>query len=100
MASSKEFLENLSGSDVEFENLDEESDVSSDDSEFLSPRKKIARRLSSSESEFEDNIIRNIIDLIKFYCSYNALNLYIHVYLIPLKNSRKLGKTEQIRPVC
>lgn len=39
MASSKEFLENLSGSDVEFENLDEESDVSSDESEFLSPRK-------------------------------------------------------------
>lgn len=39
MASSKEFL----GRNIEFENLDEESDISSDDGEFLPPKKKIAR---------------------------------------------------------
>ncbi|KAK2578720.1 hypothetical protein KPH14_007796 [Odynerus spinipes] len=42
-------------SDNESENYDEESDISSDDSEIVAPRKKIVRRLLSSEREFESS---------------------------------------------
>ena len=49
------YADNLSdiGSDNELEDFDAENDISSDESEIIAPRKRIMRRLLSSESESE-----------------------------------------------